>query len=70
MDLKCTMTVNLDTLIDCILLDEIVHEKVEEKLEKAYFCYLAIERTVNDIFNDLYNEGVEERVILQGQMED
>ena len=50
-------------------MDEIVHEKAEEKWKRSILCNLAIETRVNDIFDDLHNEGVEESVFLEDQIE-
>ena len=49
------------------ILDKIVQKKLEEKLKRSIICDVTIEKGVNEIFEDLYNEGVEEESIQKGK---
>ena len=43
---------------------------MEEKIKPSIICDLAIVKVANEIFNDMYNEGVEEDVHTEGRIEE
>ena len=72
LDLIASIAISSDVLIESIfsdILEEVVREKVREKVETSILCDLAIEKNISHVFEDIYTEGIKNKLMHVAEKE-